>query len=47
MGDGSFEPPDSAVPQLSGKQRPSLAELNGDALEGRRKANAVFVVLGR
>ncbi|ORY27183.1 putative alpha-1,2-mannosyltransferase [Naematelia encephala] len=41
------EPPDSAIPTLSGQKRPTLEELNSDALEGRRKANAVFVVLAR
>jgi alpha 1,2-mannosyltransferase len=46
MGDGSAVPPDDAVPVLTGKKRPGLDELNGDALEGRRKANAAFVVLG-
>ena len=40
-------PPDSAIPQLSGKPRPTFDELKYDALEGRRKANAVFVVLGK
>lgn len=46
LGEGSILPPLGVVPQLTGKSRPSLDELKMDGLEGRRKANAVFVVLG-
>lgn len=45
LGDGSILPPAATVPKLTGK-RPDLEDLREDGLEGRRKANAVFVVLG-
>lgn len=40
-------PPEGAVPSLTGKLRPVLGDLNSDELAGRRKAKAVFVVLGQ
>jgi alpha 1,2-mannosyltransferase len=43
---GTTWPPDSAVPELSGKTRPLFDDLRVDELANRRKANAVFVVLG-
>ncbi|WWD01339.1 hypothetical protein V866_008282 [Kwoniella sp. B9012] len=44
----SGQPPDSAVPKWAGEGLPTADDLRDDeALEGRRKANAVFVVLAR
>ncbi|RSH94087.1 alpha 1,2-mannosyltransferase 2.4.1 [Saitozyma podzolica] len=44
---GTTWPPDSAVPELTGKTRPLFDDLRVDELANRRKANAVFVVLAR
>ncbi|WVW83027.1 hypothetical protein I302_105044 [Kwoniella bestiolae CBS 10118] len=44
----SGQPPDSAVPKWGGEGLPSADDLRDDAaLDGRRRANAVFVVLAR
>lgn len=41
-------PPDSAVPELTGvKTIPTADELRYDELKDRRRAKAVFIVLGR
>lgn len=41
-------PPDSAIPELTGVRKiPTADELRYDELKDRRRANAVFVVLGK